>query len=141
MVAAPFRMSLEGNDSFMFADAPHCASCIRVLDGRWIDPVFRLTSSVLDLSVTYDGCVIASAAFAAACRDVSGVSFEPLAAEPGFYAMWVDQLLRVDPDANGTRFGELCEECGMPTYVVRPGPLHLVKGEEVAPGLSLDPPF
>ncbi len=120
----------------MFRRAAHCPVCTRVLDSSWIDPEFRLAKRNLDLSTTYDGAVIASHSFVQACDGIPGVAFSPLATEPGFSIMRVDRIVRVDAVANRTEFGETCEGCGEPRYVIWPGPLYLASGEAVERGFS-----
>lgn len=136
VLAPPYRFSIQDNDSWMYTLAPHCSTCTWVLDESWVDPAFRLAKRHLDLSVTWDGCTIASSAFVAACTHIDGTRFDELPTEPGFFLMRVDQVVRVDAVANGTRFGEPCDECRQPTFVVRPGPLFLPDGETMPAGVT-----
>jgi hypothetical protein len=120
----------------MFSGAPHCSTCTRVLDASWIDPDFVLHKRRFDLSTTYDGAVIASDAFIDACDDIPGVTFLPLPTTAGFAVMRVDRVVYVDAVANRTEFGELCQECGEPRYVICPGPLYLADGQTIERGFS-----
>lgn len=109
---------------------------MRVLDPTWIDPEFRLAKRTLDLTTTYDGCEVASNAFAEFCEAIPGIGFAPLPSEPDFVVVRIDQTVRIDSVANGTRIGERCHECEQPRFVVRPGALNFIDGEQLRPGLS-----
>lgn len=120
----------------MYTDAPRCPSCTRVLDDRFIDRNFALPQRRFAISTTYDGCLIASKAFQALCEPLSGLTFVPLRSEPEYAALWVEQTVHVDAAANGTRLGDLCDECGLPRYVIGPGRSVLASGEMLPHGLS-----
>ena len=79
---------------------------------------------------------MASVAFIEACDGIPGVSFVPLPTTAGFAIMRVERVVYVDAEASGTEFGELCEECRHPRYVIRPGPLYPVEGQLIERGFS-----
>lgn len=135
-VSAPFEFLFQDNDSFIFGGAPHCPDCTRVLDDTWVDPRFEPVVTGFDVSVTLDGCVVASSAFVAACEGVAGVSFTPIPAAPELSVVRVERTVRLDPFENRIRTGSTCRECGGPRFAVRSGPLRLAAREVLQPGFS-----
>ena len=73
-----------------------------------------------DLSVTYDGAVVASASFAEAVRGEPGVIFLPLRSTGGFFSMIVTQEVLFDAERVGTRFGNVCSMCGRFGFAIGP---------------------
>lgn len=120
----------------MYADAPHCSDCSRVLDESWISPDFELSGPQFDISMTSDGCIIASDRFIAACVSIDGLSFRPIATLPGYSVVEAEPTFRLDPFMNRIRSGVDCKQCGMPRFVVHDGPLAVAVESELPTGFS-----
>jgi hypothetical protein len=136
VTAAPYEFLFQDNESFAYEGAPHCPDCTRVLDDSWIDPEFELALPGFDISVTSDGCVVASTAFVATCEGLGGIAFAPIASAPGWSVVRVERVVHLDPFMNRLLVGPACRECGHPRYSVRDGPLRLLAGERIQPGFS-----
>ncbi len=136
MTEQPFEFVFQDNRAYMYADAPHCPDCSRVLDSSWIAPDFRLDGHEFDLSMTSDGCLIASDRFIATTVDVAGLAFEPIPSLPGFSVVEISPTFRLDPFMNRIRFGVDCPTCDEPRFVVRDGPLMLALDSDVSGGFS-----
>lgn len=128
------ELVFQENDSFVFTHAVACPGCSRVLDDSTIDADFVLVGRTFDVSVTHDGAVIVSDAFAAVCADVPGVRFEPIATEPRHAVLHVDRVVRLEPFDSGVKAGPICSDCCAPRYRIRRGPIHLDADEVVEPG-------
>ena len=89
-----------------------CPKCGMLLDEDYINPNFKIPRNSPDLSSTYDGYRIASAKF----RDViesseyGGIEFRLLPGSPGFFAMKVENELKLTRPPE-LKFEELCSEC------------------------------
>lgn len=109
-----FSLSGPDNDSSMLVNAPasgRCASCGRLLDSGWIDPLFLIAERRFDLSFTYDGYCIVSERFRSVVAD-RGARYVPLPSEPSFFALFSRQRVPFDAARRQTRFTNRCSECG-----------------------------
>jgi len=104
-----------------------------VLDREWVEPKFQLARRDFDISYTYDGYLIASDRFKDAVEG-SGARFAGLPAEPGYYVVEVDAIVRFDAQRRRTRFDKLCVECGRYFGVSGATPVFLLPGEIVPTG-------
>lgn len=136
MTVQPYEFVFQDNRSFMYADAPHCPDCSRVLDDGWISPDFALDGPRFDISMTSDGCIIASDRFIAACIEIDGLSFRPIPSLPGYSMVEAVPTFRLDPFMNRIRTGIDCKRCGQPRFVVHDGPLALAVESELPVGFS-----
>jgi hypothetical protein len=132
----PFEFVFQDNGSYMYADAPSCSDCTRVLDDQWISPEFELRGPRFDISMTTDGCLVASDRFVEACASIGGLEFRPIPAEPGFSVVDVTATVRLDEFENHIRFGVTCPQCGNQRFVVHDGPLKLAAGQVLPEGFS-----
>lgn len=135
-MADVFEMVFQEHRSFAFGGAPHCASCTRVLDGAEASlPVNgEFEEPRFDVCVTLDGCVLASHEFGLMAQGLRGVRFLPIREHPGWSAMIVDPVVRIDPFASKVRWGSPCDRCGEPRYSVRDGPIRFAEDEEPPSG-------
>jgi len=108
------------NDSAAFeneaAVAPRrCAKCGELL-AKWDEPLagLRITRRKLDLSVTYDGIEIASAAFrrVVSLNQLTGLKFIPLPEDPDFFQVIATKVVAVDSAKTGVEFDKRCKKCG-----------------------------
>lgn len=136
MSELPFEFVFQDNRAYMYTDAPHCRDCSRVLDDSWISPDFEFVGPEFDISMTSDGCLIASDRFIAAVLSIDGLEFTPIPSLPGFSVVTAVPTFRLDPFMNRIRFGVECHECGHPRFVVHDGPLALSVDSELPVGFS-----
>lgn len=136
MTVQPYEFVFQDNRSFMYADAPHCSECSRVLDDGWISPDFDLTGPRFDVSMTSDGCIIVSDRFIATCVSIDGLSFRPIPSLPGYSVVDAVPTFRLDPFMNRIRNGVDCKHCERPRFVVHDGPLSLAVDSELPLGFS-----
>ncbi len=134
--AGPYEFVFQETKWFAFGGAAHCSDCSRVLDDAVVEPGPNASSPAFDISVTYDGCVIASDAFVEACSGLPGAEFTPIDALRGFSALRVDRVVRLERFDSHARAGQTCPECGGPRYATRSGPIHLEEGETLQSGFS-----
>ena len=114
-------MSMYGGD----AQPPRCDACGFVLDHAWVDPSFA-AAHLLDVSFTYDGCLIVSDRFRAAVERFPGVSFVPLPSQTGWSLLLSTRPIAFDSERRRTRFGRYCEGCCRFTEVAGATPVFLV---------------
>ena len=136
MTEQPFEFVFQDNRTYMYADAPHCPDCSRVLDTSWISPDYTFEGHAFDLSMTSDGCLIASDRFIATCIEIDGPSFRPIPSLPGFSVVDIETRFRLDPFMNRIRTGVDCPTCGHPRFVVRDGPLALALDSDAPIGFG-----
>jgi hypothetical protein len=106
------------NDSCAFGDDVallRCRKCGELL-AKWDEPLdgLRITRRTLDLSVTYDGIEIASAAFqrVVTVNRLSGLKFVPLPDDPKFFQVIATHLVPVDARKSGVEYDKQCRKCG-----------------------------
>lgn len=154
-----FRFSLLHNDSYAFrADVPlnqhqrvnqqiapdmsgasrmgvrRCEVCGE-LTSKWEEPLFDLIIKKrrLDISITYDGVLIASPRFKSIyeANDLSGLVFRQLPNDPDFFAVYALKMVEFDAGRRKTRFITPCPRCGRFESVVGATPVFLKDGSEI----------
>ena len=136
MTELPFEFVFQDNRAYMYTDAPHCSDCSRVLDDSYIAPDFELVGPEFDISMTSDGCLVASDRFIAAVVSIEGLQFRPIPSLPGYSVVDAVPTFRLDPFMNRIRFGVECPECAQPRFVVHEGPLSLSVDSDLPLGFS-----
>lgn len=136
MPGSPFELVFQEIPIFVFAGADHCPDCSRVSDATMASAPSDMPSPTFDISVSYDGAMIATDAFRDVCDAMPGAEFAPLQGAPGCWRFDVDRVVRIDPFDSHVRSGTVCETCGEPRYVIRTGPLHLHRHESLPDGFS-----
>ena len=126
------------NDSFMFDHelAPRCPACTLVTDAEWVNPSFKLVDRGLDVSMTYDGCLVTSRRFANLVDGLPGIRTRAIPSAPGFLATAVDPRVPFDTERHGTRLEDPCGRCGRFKVVIGATPVLLRDGAVVPLGFS-----
>lgn len=154
-----FRISLQHNDTYAFRQRPvitrnqevyqdivpdmsgsfvggasRCEWCEELLS-KW-DESLRgvvIKQRKHDLSVTYDGVLIASERFVAAytANGLSGMVFRRLPDDSCFFAVRAIRAIEFDSVRRKTRFIDRCQYCGNYESVVGAVPVFLRAGSEV----------
>jgi len=133
---SPFELVFQEMPVFVYQDAEHCPHCSRVSDPATARAPADMPSPTFDISVSYDGAMIATDAFRDLCESIPGAVFTPLLDAPGCWRFDVDRIVRIDPYDSYVNIGTTCEGCGEPRYLIRAGPLHLHPHETLQPGFS-----
>lgn len=136
MPGKPYEYVFQDNRTYMYTDAPHCPGCTRVLDRSYIAPDFEFAGPAFDISMTSDGCLVASDRFISACVAITGLRFRPIPSLLGFSIVEVQPTIRLDEFENRIRKGVDCPACGHPRFVVHEGPLTLEPDEVLPTGFS-----
>ncbi len=110
---------------------PHpatCATCGRRSDPRFISPSFRVKRRTRDITSTLDGYTMVSTRFRDFClrKELTGLEFARLPADPDFFVFRPRQRLRFDDERRRTRFEKPCPECGGFYNVIGGTPAFLV---------------
>jgi len=136
--ALAYALRPGDNGSFMFGHelAPRCRACTLVTDAEWINPTFVLVERGLDVSVTYDGCLVSSRRFANLVDGLPGIRTRAIPAAPGFFSTVVDPIVPFDTERRGTRSQDRCGRCGRFKVVIGATPVYLRDGAVVPPGFS-----
>lgn len=117
-----------------FAGVRRCAQCGDLLS-KWSESLAGLVLARrrYDLSITYDGIVIASHRFRSLCQDsgLTGLQFKPLPDDPDFVHVVATIIVPFDSVRRGTRFIRQCAVCGMYESVVGATPVYLQQGASV----------
>ena len=128
----PYWFSIHDNGSVAFAgrtDLHRCSKCGELLS-KWSEPLTGLvlrTRKRLDLSCTYDGIRIASAAF----KDVYdenrmiGLLFSRLPDDPRYFSVTANIVVPFDWQKRQTRFDDQCPVCGRYKSVAGATPVFL----------------
>ena len=151
-----YRFSLQWNDSYAFRDYPsltehqrlhqqlvpdmsgrsrpgiqRCAACGGLLS-KWDEPLTGLVINQrqYDLSVTYDGIVVASGIFRRVYDEacLTGLVFRALPADPEFYSIQAVRVVNFDHERRKTRFLKKCSVCGHWESVIGATPVLLKSG-------------
>jgi hypothetical protein len=157
-----FWLAVKDNDSYAFRDRPairddtawyalhqsivpnmtgtqrsgvrRCSACNELLN-KWNEPLTGLIikKRQFDISCTYDGIEVASAAFKEVydSHGLSDLSFSPLPDDPSFYCIRATKVVEFDPVRRGTRFEEQCPSCGRYRSIVGATPVYLKPGSEI----------
>lgn len=108
------------------ASPPRCRECGYVRSPEWIDPAFTLPPGHRpDVSFTYDGRLIVSDNFRAACKSFQGTTFRPLPALPGWHLLLANDVVAFDVVRRQTRFGPTCSSCRTPSEAAGATPAFL----------------
>ena len=125
-----YLLSAEDNDGFMFQgdeQPPGCPHCGFVTDRSWVNPSFRLAPRhAVDVSYTYDGCLIVSDRFRVVASRFSGADYTPLPSQPGWCVMTALQTVPFDSRRRKTRYEDWCSACERWTQVAGATPVFLV---------------
>ena len=133
---SPFELVFQEIPIFVYENADHCPDCSRVSDRAMAEAPAGMQPPTFDISVSFDGAMIATDAFRDLCHDLPGAVFTPLDGTTGCWRFDVDEIVRIDPFDSHVRAGTICETCGEPRYVIRSGPLHFHPHEMLQPGFS-----
>lgn len=136
--APAYALFAADNSSFMFDHdlAPRCPACTLVTDPEWINPTFKLVDRGLDVSATYDGCLIGSRRFAQVVEGLPGIRMRPIPSAPDFFATAVDPVVQFDVERRGSRLQDPCGLCGRFKVVIGAIPVYLRDGGVVPLGFS-----
>lgn len=111
-----------------------CDACGE-LTSKWDEPLVDLVIKKrrLDISITYDGVLIASQQFKSIyeSNDLSGLVFRRLPDDHDFYAIHALKVVAFDAERRKTRFVTPCPRCGRFESVVGATPVFLKAGSEV----------
>jgi hypothetical protein len=111
-----------------------CESCSE-LTSKWDEPLLGLVIKKRrwDLSITYDGVLIASQRFKTMydANDLSGLVFHSLPDDHDFFAIRAVKVVEFDADRRQTRFINPCPRCGRFESVVGATPVFLKAGSLV----------
>lgn len=132
----PFELVFQEIPIFVYGDADHCPDCSRVSDPLLAKAPEDMPPPMFDISVSFDGAMIATDAFRDLCGDIPGAAFNLLDGAPGCWQLDVEQVVRIDPFDSHVRTGTVCETCGEPRYLIRAGPIHLHPKENLQAGFS-----
>ena len=134
----PVAASFSGheNKSYMVAscekrhlddvpDEVFCSSCGWKSDWSYTRESFSLKTRTLDVSCTYDGACIVSSKAKEVLSDFADGVFRTLPNEPGFFHLVPVDIVEFDSERRKTRFGEICETCGLPHWVAGATPAYL----------------
>lgn len=151
-----FRLSLRDNDSYAFrgypslteyqrlhqeivpdmsgaprAEVRRCTACGQLLN-KWDEPLVELVikKRTLDISITYDGVIIASERFRSVyeAQALRGLSYQALPDDGTFYSVRAIKAVPFDADRRKTRFINQCPSCARYESVVGATPVFL-KGD------------
>ena len=154
-----FRFSLQHNDSYAFRTCPphsehqriyqelvpdmsgasrsevhRCDACGE-LTSKWDEPLVGLVIKKrrLDISLTYDGVLIASHRFKSTydANDLSGLVFRQLPDDRDFFAIHALKVIEFDAERRKTQFITPCPRCRIFESVVGATPVILKAGSEV----------
>jgi hypothetical protein len=133
-----YRLSIHDNGSHAFykrADLRRCGTC-RELLFKWDEPLTGLVvknKKRLDLSCTYDGVRVASAAFKEEyeASHLIGLSFLVLPDDPRYFKVTADIVVAFDWQKRHTQFIDRCPSCGRYKSVIGSTPVFLKEGSVV----------
>ena len=154
-----FRVSLQSNDTYAFRDQPslnanqrlhqglipdmsgasnddvrRCRECHELID-KWNESLLRLVVNDrhYDLSLTYDGILVASNRFAEIYNTtgLEGLLIRQLPSDPEFNLVKATRAVCFDYVKRKTRFGNRCPLCGLYDSVVGATPVFLKTGTVV----------
>lgn len=120
--------------AFVYGSAPHCPSCTRVTDPAAAALPDDAPDPPFDVSLTFDGAVLASGSFRAACRGVAGARFSRVAGADDLWLLEVDPIVRLEPFDSNVRQGPSCDACGHVRWSTRSGP-QVIDGDDGSAGL------
>lgn len=114
-----------------------CSSCGLVTQGNYVNPTFKLKRRKFDLSYTTDGCCIVSSKFVNSLGglSVSGLRYASLPADPGFFRILPEKVLKFDSVRRNTQFLDICSVCGRFESVVGAHPVFLIPGQAIEPAV------
>lgn len=102
---------------------------------KWDEPLsnFVIKKRRLDISITYDGMLIASQRFKSFydANDLSGLVFRQLPGDRDFSAIHAVKVVEFDAERRKPRFITPCPRCGRFESVVSATPVFLKAGSEV----------
>jgi len=154
-----FRASLQHNDTYAFRDYSvvtwnqqvhqelvpdmsgnshegihRCDRCGE-LTSKWDEPLLgvNINKRKYDLSITYDGVLIASEKFKSvyAANNLLGLEFRRLPNDTQFFAIHATRTVEFDAERRKTRFIKPCQTCGRCESVVGAKPVFLKTGSVV----------
>jgi hypothetical protein len=133
-----YRLSIHDNGNHAFykrTDVRRCGTCGELLF-KWDEPLTGLVvknKKLLDLSGTYDGVDIASAAFKEVyeANHLIGLSFSVLPDDPRYFKLTADIIVAFDSQKRGTQFIDQCPSCGRYKSVIGSTPVFLKEGSVV----------
>ena len=155
-----YYFMLEYNDSYAFKEYPtltknqllhqsivtdmsgrdrssvrRCEACKGLLD-KWHIPLLglRIRQRKRDLSMTYDGVIVASTAFVNVCEmaGMEGIRFHRLPDDPDFFRVDTCRSVLFDAERRATRFLGHCGICGQYDEIIGANPVLLREGEQIA---------
>ncbi|TGJ98362.1 hypothetical protein EHQ53_01150 [Leptospira langatensis] len=103
-----------------------CETCGSKKSFDYVNPDFKLKRGVYDLSITYDGYLIASQRFKDFCvrKDFSGIQFERIRHDVSFYILRINNVLHLNESKMTHRKTNFCSSCNEYSSIVKPGTLH-----------------
>jgi len=110
-----------------------CNECGEIISKWEISPAgIVVNNHAYDLSVTYDGLIVASEKFMLAYKEnnLTGLEFRQLPDDPLFYAIHAIKKVEFDSEKRKTRFVNPCQKCGQYQSVVGATPIYL-KGSAI----------
>jgi len=154
-----FRASFQHNDTYAFRGHPvltenqqvhqelvpdisstshegihRCDSCGELVS-KWDEPLLGviIKKRKFDISITYDGVLIASEMFKSvyAANNLSGLEFRRLPDDIPFLAIHAKRAVEFEAERRKTRFIKPCQYCGRFESVVGATPVFLKAGSEV----------
>ncbi|MFM7158957.1 MAG: hypothetical protein ACKO3P_01135 [Planctomycetaceae bacterium] len=155
-----FRASVQQNDTYAFREHPvltnnrkayqelvpdmsgtthhgirRCDRCGELIS-KWNEPLLgvKIKKRKYDLSLTYDGIMIASELFRSmyTSNKLSGLKIRRLPDDPDFFAIHATKAIEFDAGRRQTRFIKPCQSCGRYESVVGATPVFLKTGSEVS---------
>lgn len=108
-----------------------CPTCGELL-AKWDESLagIKIKKSQLDVSCTYDGVLIVSAAFKNAydVNGMTGLNFRRLPDSPSFYDVQATRIVEFDAERRRTRFLNQCASCRRYESAVGATPVYLKPG-------------
>lgn len=108
-----------------------CGSCGELLS-KWKEPLLSviIKKRKHDLSITYDGVLIASEKFKSLYTEygLSGLVFRELPDDPQFFSVMAGRVVGFDAERRKTRFLHRCQDCGRHESIVGATPVFLKEG-------------